>query len=181
MGYRRPGVLPGQGETTFEFIEGVLAEVLELFPSEYIHIGGDECPMTFWQKCPHCAARMRSEGLTEWRQLQNYATARVERFLNAHGRRLIGWDEILEGDVTPRRRSCRGAALRAACVRPARGNRAIMSPGVLLPRLLSVGGSRRRAARVGRLCVGGQELLVRSVRGPHARAAALHYRRARAT
>ena len=118
---------PGK-ETTFEFIEGVLAEVLELFPSEYIHIGGDECPMTFWQKCPHCAARMRSEGLTEWRQLQNYATARVERFLNAHGRRLIGWDEILEGDVTPTATimSWRGAA---GGVRAARqGNRAIMSP-----------------------------------------------------
>ena len=88
-------------ETTFEFIEGVLEEVVGLFPSEYIHIGGDECPTVMWEKCPHCKARMKAEGLRRPRQLQNYATARVEKFLNARGRRLIGWDEILEGDVTP--------------------------------------------------------------------------------
>ena len=86
-------------ETTFEFIEGVLEEVVGLFPSEYIHIGGDECPTVMWEKCPHCKARMKAEGLRRPRQLQNYATARVEKFLNARGRRLIGWDEILEGQA----------------------------------------------------------------------------------
>ncbi len=115
-------------ETTFEFIEGVLEEVLELFPSEYIHIGGDECPTVMWKKCPHCKARMKAERLKRQRRLQNYATARVEKFLNAHGRRLIGWDEILEGEVTPTATimSWRGAegGIKAAKM----GNHAIMAP-----------------------------------------------------
>lgn len=115
-------------ETTFEFIEGVLEEVLELFPSEYIHIGDDECPTVMWKKCPHCKARMKAERLKRPRRLQNYATARVEKFLNAHGRRLIGWDEILEGDVTPTATimSWRGAegGIKAAKM----GNHAIMAP-----------------------------------------------------
>ena len=115
-------------ETTFEFIEGVLEEVLELFPSEYIHIGGDECPTVMWKKCPHCKARMKAERLKRPRRLQNYATARVEKFLNAHGRRLIGWDEILEGDVTPTATimSWRGAegGIKAAKM----GNHVIMAP-----------------------------------------------------
>ena len=115
-------------ETTFEFIEGVLEEVLELFPSEYIHIGGDECPTGMWKKCRHCKARMKAERLKRPRRLQNYATARVEKFLNAHGRRLIGWDEILEGEGTPTATimSWRGAegGIKAAKM----GNHAIMAP-----------------------------------------------------
>lgn len=115
-------------ESTFEFIEGVLEEVVALFPSEYIHIGGDECPTVMWEKCPHCKARMKAERLKRPRQLQNYATARVEKFLNAHGRRLIGWDEILEGDVTPTATimSWRGAkgGIKAA----KQGNYVIMAP-----------------------------------------------------
>ena len=118
---------PGR-EKTFEFLEGVLTEVMELFPSEYIHIGGDECPTVMWKKCPHCKARMKAERLKRPRRLQNYATARVEKFLNAHGRRLIGWDEILEGDVTPTATimSWRGAegGIKAAKM----GNHAIMAP-----------------------------------------------------
>lgn len=115
-------------ETTFEFIEGVLEEVAGLFPSEYIHIGGDECPTVMWEKCPHCKARMKAEGLRRPRQLQNYATARVEKFLNARGRRLIGWDEILEGDVTPTATimSWRGAKGGIEAAR--QGNHAIMAP-----------------------------------------------------
>lgn len=115
-------------ETTFEFIEGVLEEVLELFPSEYIHIGGDECPTVMWERCPHCRARMKAERLKRPRQLQNYATARIEKFLNDHGRRLIGWDEILEGDVTPTATimSWRGpeGGIKAA----RQGNHVIMAP-----------------------------------------------------
>ena len=118
---------PGR-EKTFEFLEGVLTEVMELFPSEYIHIGGDECPTVMWKKCPHCKARMKAERLKRPRRLQNYATARVEKFLNAHGRRLIGWDEILEGEVTPTATimSWRGAegGIKAAKM----GNHAIMAP-----------------------------------------------------
>lgn len=118
---------PGR-ESTFEFIEGVLSEVLELFPSEYIHIGGDECPTKMWARCGHCQARMRTEGIDDLRGLQGYATARVERFLQAHGRQLIGWDEILESGVTPTAvvMSWRGTE---GGVRAARqGNRVVMSP-----------------------------------------------------
>ena len=118
---------PGR-ESTFEFIEGVLSEVLELFPSEYIHIGGDECPTKMWARCGHCQARMRAEGIDDLRGLQGYATARVERFLQAHGRQLIGWDEILESGVTPTAvvMSWRGTE---GGVRAARqGNRVVMSP-----------------------------------------------------
>lgn len=115
-------------ETTFEFIEHVLAEVVELFPSEYVHIGGDECPSKFWEKCPACKARMKAEGLTRPRQLQGYATARVERFLQRYGRRIVGWDEILDGGVTPTAvvMSWRGTqgGIRAA----RQGNSVIMSP-----------------------------------------------------
>lgn len=115
-------------ESTFEFIENVLEEVVALFPSEYIHIGGDECPTKMWERCPRCRARMKTEKMARPRQLQNYATARVERFLNARGRRLIGWDEILEGDVTPTATimSWRGSegGIRAA----RQGNYVIMSP-----------------------------------------------------
>ena len=94
-------------EKTFTFIEDVLTEVLELFPSKYIHIGGDECPKVRWEKCPHCQARIKALGLkdtdkfTAEQYLQSYVTARVEKFLTEHGRRMIGWDEILEGELSP--------------------------------------------------------------------------------
>lgn len=97
---------PGR-EQTFEFIEGVLTEVMELFPAEYIHIGGDECPKVRWEHCPRCQARIKALGLKgdgkhkAEHYLQSYVTARVEKFLNAHGRRIIGWDEILEGELAP--------------------------------------------------------------------------------
>lgn len=92
-------ICPGK-EQAFVFWEDVLLEVMELFPSEYIHIGGDECPKTFWKKCPACQARMRKEGLKSEEELQAYVTKRVEKFLNEHGRKIIGWDEILQGGVT---------------------------------------------------------------------------------
>ena len=93
---------PGR-EKTFEFLEGVLTEVMELFPSEYIHIGGDECPKVRWEKCPRCQAKIRQLGLkddgehTAEHYLQSYVTDRIGKFLARHGRRIIGWDEILEG------------------------------------------------------------------------------------
>ncbi len=97
---------PGK-EATFEFLEGVLSEVMELFPSKYIHIGGDECPKVRWQKCPDCQRRIKELGLkgdnkhTAEHYLQSYVTARIEKFLNNHGRNIIGWDEILEGELAP--------------------------------------------------------------------------------
>lgn len=115
-------------DSTFRFIEDVLEEVVALFPSTYIHIGGDECPTKMWERCPRCRARMHAEGLTRPRQLQGYATTRIERFLNAHGRKLIGWDEILDGGVsrTAVVMSWRGTegGIRAA----RQGNEVVMAP-----------------------------------------------------
>lgn len=105
-GVRDDVLCPGK-EETFTFIEDVLTEVMELFPSEYIHIGGDECPKARWEKCPRCQARIKAEGLKANEKhkaeffLQSYVTARVEKFLNDHGRKIIGWDEILEGELAP--------------------------------------------------------------------------------
>jgi len=88
-------------ETTFEFLENVLEEVLELFPGEYIHVGGDECPKDRWKNCTKCQARIREEGLQDEHELQSYFIKRMEKFLAANNRRLIGWDEILEGGLAP--------------------------------------------------------------------------------
>ena len=88
-------------ETTFEFLENVLEEVLELFPGEYIHVGGDECPKDRWENCTKCQARIREEGLQDEHELQSYFIKRMEKFLAANNRRLIGWDEILEGGLAP--------------------------------------------------------------------------------
>ena len=95
---------PGK-EDMFKFLEDVFTELMDIFPSEYIHIGGDECPKSEWEKCPECQARIKELGIkatkghTAEQYLQNYVTARVQKFLNDHGRKIIGWDEILEGDL----------------------------------------------------------------------------------
>jgi hexosaminidase len=88
-------------EDVYTFLENVLAEVLALFPSEFIHIGGDECPKVRWEACPKCQAAIRREGLANEHELQSYFIRRMEAYLNAQGRRLIGWDEILEGGLAP--------------------------------------------------------------------------------
>ena len=94
-------------EETFTFLEDVLAEVVDLFPSEYIHIGGDESPKIRWEHCPRCQARIRQLGLrdgkghTKEQLLQNYVTSRMQAFLGERGRKIIGWDEILEGELAP--------------------------------------------------------------------------------
>jgi len=88
-------------ERTFAFLEDVLSEVMRLFPSQYIHIGGDEVPKTQWKKSPVAQELIRLEGLANEEELQGYFIRRIEDFLRAHGRRLIGWDEILEGGLAP--------------------------------------------------------------------------------
>ena len=94
-------------DKTMQFLEDVMSEIIEIFPSEYVHIGGDEAPRTRWEKCPKCQARIKAEGLkadkkhTAEDRLQSYCMTRIEKFLNSKGRRIIGWDEILEGDVAP--------------------------------------------------------------------------------
>lgn len=88
-------------ESTFGFIENVLDEVLKLFPSKYIHVGGDECPKENWIRCDQCQQRIKAEKLNDEHGLQSYFIQRVEKYLNGKGRTLIGWDEILEGGLAP--------------------------------------------------------------------------------
>lgn len=88
-------------EHTFEFLQNVLTEVMELFPSHYIHIGGDECPKKAWKKCAHCQHLMKWEGLPNEEALQSWFIHRIEQFVNSKGRDIIGWDEILEGGLAP--------------------------------------------------------------------------------
>lgn len=88
-------------ENTFTFIENVMNEVMALFPSTYIHVGGDECPKNNWKRCSLCQQRMKTEGLKNEHELQSYFIQRVEKYLNSKGKTLIGWDEILEGGLAP--------------------------------------------------------------------------------
>lgn len=91
---------PGN-EQVYEFLENVLTEVFEMFPSKYIHIGGDEAGKGNWAKCPVCQAKMKAEGLGNVEELQSYLVKRMEKFVNDHGKTIIGWDEILEGGLAP--------------------------------------------------------------------------------
>ena len=88
-------------DETFNFLEDVLDEVMELFPSKYIHIGGDEAPKTRWKTCSNCQQKIKDEGLKDEHELQNYFITRIEKYLNSKGRQIIGWDEILEGGLAP--------------------------------------------------------------------------------
>ncbi len=88
-------------EETFTFLQNVLGEVMEVFPSEYVHIGGDEAPKARWKASPIAQEVIRREGLRDEDELQSWFIRRIESFLNSHGRRLIGWDEILEGGLAP--------------------------------------------------------------------------------
>jgi hexosaminidase len=108
---RQPPVSPDWGvhtylynvdENTFDFLQNVLVEVMDLFPGPYIHVGGDEAAKDQWQASAHIQQRMRELGVANDAALQSYFIARIEKFINAHGRKLIGWDEILEGGLAPR-------------------------------------------------------------------------------
>jgi hexosaminidase len=88
-------------EETFTFLQNILTEVIALFPSQYIHIGGDECPKTRWKKCTHCQNLIQEKGLKDEHELQSYFIQKMEKFVNAKGRKIIGWDEILEGGLAP--------------------------------------------------------------------------------
>ena len=100
-------VLCAGNDQTIQFIKDVLAEIIEIFPSEYIHVGGDECPKVKWETCPKCQARIKALGLksdkqhTKEERLQSYVIHEAEEFLNANGRQMIGWDETLEGGLAP--------------------------------------------------------------------------------
>jgi hexosaminidase len=116
-------------DKTFAFLDDVMAEVVELFPSTYIHIGGDECPKTRWEACEKCKKRMKDEGLKDAHELQSYFVRRMEKTLALHNRKIIGWDEILEGGIAPTATimSWRGTEGGIAAARA--GHDAIMTPG----------------------------------------------------
>ncbi|MBK9763094.1 MAG: family 20 glycosylhydrolase [Flavobacteriales bacterium] len=116
-------------DSTIHFLEHVLAEVIDLFPSTIIHIGGDECPKESWKACAKCQARMKAEGLKDEHELQSYFIQRIEKFVNSKGRTIIGWDEILEGGLAPNASvmSWRGTEGGVAAAKS--GHDAVMSPG----------------------------------------------------
>lgn len=115
-------------EETFQFLEDVLLEVIDLFPSGYIHIGGDEATKSGWRTCPKCRKRMQQEGLKDVDELQSYMIHRIEDFVNEQGRHIIGWDEILEGGLAPNAvvMSWRGERGGIAAARS--GHQVIMTP-----------------------------------------------------
>lgn len=88
-------------EKTFAFLQDVLDEVIPLFPSKYIHVGGDECPKDRWKVCPKCQKRIKDENLKDEHALQSYFIHRMEKYINSKGKQIIGWDEILEGGLAP--------------------------------------------------------------------------------
>lgn len=116
-------------EQVFTFLEDVLTEVMDLFPSKYIHIGGDECPKKRWEKCPKCQKRIKDEGLKNEFELQSYFIRRIEQFVSSKGRNIIGWDEILEGGLAPGATvmSWRGEAGGIEAAKS--GHNVIMTPG----------------------------------------------------
>jgi len=116
-------------ETTFEFLEDVLTEVMEVFPSQYIHIGGDEATKSNWERCWQCRKRMREEGLSDVNELQSYFIKRVEKFINSKGKKLIGWDEILEGGLAPEATVMSWRGFKGGVEAAEKGHDVIMTPG----------------------------------------------------
>lgn len=120
-------------EQVFKFLDGVLEEVIELFPdAPYIHIGGDEVDKRFWKNCPKCAERIKSEGLKDYEELQRYFIGRIDKIVRSKGKRIIGWDEILEGGLVPWATvmSWRGEQFGIEAARA--GNDVVMSPNTYL-------------------------------------------------
>ncbi len=116
-------------EETFRFIEDVISEVVALFPYEYFHIGGDECPKDRWKMCPLCQKRMTDEKLKNEHELQSYFVKRVEKILLAHNRKMIGWDEILEGGIAPSATIMSWRGEQGGIEAASMGHDAVMTPG----------------------------------------------------
>ena len=115
-------------EATFEMMQAILDEVIEIFPSEYIHIGGDEASKENWKLCEDCQRRMREEGLESEEELQSYMIRRIEQYLNSKGRQIIGWDEILEGGLAPNATVMSWRGEEGGRIAAAAGHNVIMSP-----------------------------------------------------
>jgi hexosaminidase len=115
-------------DSVFQFIEDILTELTAVFPSEYIHIGGDECPTNIWHMCPRCQARMQAEGLQTETELHGYFIRRVEQILHKLGRKMIGWDEILDGGATASATVMSWRGSKGGIKAANQGNQAIMTP-----------------------------------------------------
>lgn len=115
-------------DKTFEFLQNILSEVIELFPGEYIHIGGDEATKTEWKKCPKCQTRIKNEGLKNEQELQSYFVKRIEKFLISKNKKLIGWDEILEGGLAPEATVMSWRGTKGGIESAKQGHDVVMSP-----------------------------------------------------
>lgn len=116
-------------EATFKFLEEVLSQVMDIFPSEYIHIGGDEAYKGHWAKCPDCRRRMRENGLASVDELQSYGIKRISEFVHSKGRKIIGWDEILEGGLAPGAAVMSWRGTQGGIEAAASGHGVVMTPG----------------------------------------------------
>lgn len=116
-------------DSTFRFLEDVLTEIMDIFPSKYIHIGGDECPKDHWKTCPDCQALIKKLELKDENGLQSYFVHRIERFLNSKGRKIIGWDEILDGGLDPNATVMSWRGTNGGITAAKAGNDVIMTPG----------------------------------------------------
>lgn len=116
-------------DETFTFLENVLDEVIRLFPSPYIHIGGDECPKTRWKECAHCQKLIKDNNLKDEHGLQSYFIHRIEKYVNRKGRKIIGWDEILEGGLAPNAAVMSWTGVNGGIEAAKSGHFAVMTPG----------------------------------------------------
>lgn len=114
---------------TITFLENILDEVIALFPSTYIHIGGDECPKTRWKKCPRCQALIKEKGLKDEHELQSYFVQTIEKYVNSKGRKIIGWDEILEGGLAPNAAVMSWRGTEGGIAAAQQHHEVVMSPG----------------------------------------------------
>lgn len=131
-------VLCAGNEDIYPFLEDVFDEVMALFPSEYIHVGGDECPKTQWEKCPKCQAKIKELNLksdakhSKEQMLQSYVIQRIEKYINSKGRKVIGWDEILEGGIAPNATIMSWQGTEGGIAAAKQGHDAIMTPTTYL-------------------------------------------------
>jgi hexosaminidase len=123
------GVFCAGNDSTFVFLENVLDEVAELFPSKYIHIGGDEVNKKYWRKCAKCQKRIRDNNLKDENELQSWFVKKIEKYLNGKGKRLIGWDEILEGGIAPEATVMSWRGVKGGVESAEQGHDVIMCPG----------------------------------------------------
>lgn len=121
-------ILCAGNDSVFTFLEDVLTEVIALFPSNYIHVGGDEADKTNWKKCPKCQERIKAQGLKDEKELQSYFIKRIEKFIISKNRKIIGWDEILEGGIAPEATVMSWRGVEGAIAAARQGHDAIMTP-----------------------------------------------------